>query len=82
MPVDWTNKVRENKDSSDLSPSHGVIEGDILMLWKTGGRTDLGPMGSGHQEMLIEHPPGDSRLCVPGAEASGFNQTVWNVWER
>lgn len=39
-------------------------------------------MGSGNQEMLIEHSPGDSRLCVPGAEASGFNRNVWNVWER
>lgn len=82
MPVDWMHKIRENKDSSDLSLSRGVIEGDILMLWKTGGRTDLGPMGSGNQEMLIERPPGDSRLCVPGAEASGFNRNVWNVWER
>ena len=56
LPLNWIYEVKEDKDSSDLGLSHWVIEGNILMLWKTGGRTEWGPMGSGNQEMLIKHP--------------------------
>ena len=42
-----------------LETSH-PLEGDVLMLWKTEERTERGPMGSGNQEMLIEHSLGDN----------------------
>ena len=76
LPLDWIYEVKEDKDSSDLGLSHWVIEGNVLMLWKTGGRTEWGPMGSGNQEMLIETPLADHHLCVPGAEAKGFDPVV------
>lgn len=46
------------------------------MMWKTGGETDLEPMGSGNQETLFEHSSGDSHPWAPGAEARGLDQNV------